>query len=160
MKEKDIDIIQSITLEDIYKNLFDAVEKDFKDHMNMLLQGVSNIRDRSMLIFYTQKVEDNYESAMILRPIEKWSKIYSEEQTGSYKLVVNNETFTFFFYPEGGIVDLVKAQIHEFKINRDPIILYKETETKKLDGFLKPISFVNIGKLVKVYCLLRTDLLL
>lgn len=113
----------------------------------MLLQGTDNIKDRSMKFFYTRRPKKSY-LEVLFKFIKNWSKLYSEEQTNSYKLNANDEEFSFyeFLHWKYQVSSLVKDQMQEFIIYRDPIILSKETATVQPEIFSKPVSFINIGK--------------
>lgn len=125
-----------MTVEDMYKNLSNPIEKAYKNQMDMLLRNASNMKDRSIMIFYTDRLKD-CDSKVLVGFIEKWWKIHSEEQTNSQKSYRNNEVcFSNPLNIIDSVISLVKDQMQEFVIYRDPIILSN----------LKPVFFVNIGK--------------
>ncbi|KAI7873625.1 uncharacterized protein EV154DRAFT_93162 [Mucor mucedo] len=143
LEKMEIDVLQSLTVEDIYKDLFASAEIEFMDKMQFLLQGVTERKDRLMIIFYQDELKYNFESLVLLKLIEKWSKTYSEEQADSYELIEKYEKLSFLFevqYRQDGLTDLVGNQMQEFNIRRDPIIISQDTTTEEPES----CYFVNI----------------
>lgn len=145
----EIDAIRSIDLDDIYRNIYDPLKKIFKDQMNVLLQGTSNLKNRFMLIFHTNRIKySSVSEVLLLECVKNGLKVYSKEQKNSYKLIAKKGTFEFSISLDE-VAELVKAQMDEFKMCRDPILLSEETKIDQSERSLNPVSFVNIGKLVK-----------
>lgn len=118
------------------------------DGINTLLQGTDNIKTRSLIISYTDCIENNNGSVAVLNLVEKWAKMYSEEQYGSYQLIANNEPFSYKFCVQEKLemlADLVRKQMQEFNMSRDPVIL-NEISTTECGSPPKSVIFFNIGK--------------
>lgn len=150
MKETENNAIQSITTEDIYDTLSDTVGKVFEDQMSMLLKYTSNVKSKSMIIFYTEKIESNCDSIGLLKLVEKWAIKYNQKQRNSYNLIGYYRHYIFHLISEEGIYKLVQNQIQEFYESRDPVILSKDTTTEQSECSSRPISFINIGRFTKL----------
>ncbi|KAG2208760.1 hypothetical protein INT47_007859 [Mucor saturninus] len=143
LKKIEIDVLQSLTVDDIYKDLYASAETEFMDKLQFLLLGVTERKDRLMIIFYQDELKHNFESVVILKLIEKWSKTYSEEQVDSFELIEKYEKLSFLFevqYRQDGLTDLVGNQMQEFNIRRDPIIISQDITTEEPES----CYFVNI----------------
>ncbi|KAI7873145.1 uncharacterized protein EV154DRAFT_102827 [Mucor mucedo] len=148
LKEKEIRAIQSITLEDILEHFSGPAEKVYGNEMEKFLAGTSNIKAKSMFIFYTKQTQSNPELLGLPMLIEKWAKTYSEKQIKSYDLMANNVIFRFDILDRNtrnfANIQLVRNQMLEFNMRRDPVILPNDTTIKTPGSCLKPIIFINI----------------
>ncbi|KAG2208763.1 hypothetical protein INT47_007862 [Mucor saturninus] len=132
-KKVDLYFIKTLTLEAILDDWFLTVKKSFMDGINTLLQGTDNIKTRSLIISYTDYFENNNGSVAVLKLVEKWAKMYSEEQYGSYQLIAINEAFSYRFCVQEKLemlAELVRKQMQEFNMSRDPVILTKNSTTE------------------------------
>lgn len=127
-----------MTLGDMYKNWFDPFEEVIRNQMDVLLQGMSKVKERSMRVLYSKRLRGVDSDYLLPTLILEWMYSYKSKRDGDFR-----PSFTFV---KEDIFDFVKAQMDKFIIYRDPIILPKETVTVQHESSLKPISFVNIGK--------------
>ncbi|KAI7869620.1 uncharacterized protein EV154DRAFT_556732 [Mucor mucedo] len=139
-KKEEIRAIRLLTLKDILDASSISAEKVFKSEMRKFLEGTSNIKTKSMLIFHTIEDNSNVNSVQFPALIEKWSKSFSEEQHKSF------ETIKALEYNSQDVANmqLVTNQMKEFSMRRNPVILPMENATEQSKNCLKPISFVNI----------------
>lgn len=126
-------------------------EKVFKNEMDKFLAGTSNIKTKSMLIFYTRQKQRVSQSSGLLILVEKWSKTYCKEQKKSFKLIENDGVHRFYMYNRHvSNINLVKNQMEEFNIRRHPTILPNETVIGQSKGCSRPIILINFGNLISV----------
>lgn len=123
--------------------------------MNIFFPRTSILKARSMVILYMNRLKNSYDSIVALELVEKWSRTYCEEQKKSFQLCTNVHGYSFELSLGEGISELVKTQILEFNIRRDPIIL--NAPITQSECSLKPASFINISKFIQYYYLLRTN---
>lgn len=87
---------------------------------------------------------------MFLGLIEMWSAMYSkEEKNGSYHLIGDGEEKSFNLnieHTQAGMTDLLKKQMQEFNMSREPIILPPMKINTEQEISSKSIYFFNIGK--------------
>ncbi|KAI7891700.1 uncharacterized protein EV154DRAFT_506933 [Mucor mucedo] len=146
LKESEIDDIQSITNVDIYKNVNGFTDNIFNYQMDILLQGTSNTKTRSMVIFDTEQVRDRCFSGILLNLIERWSETY-REQKKSYGLIAKGEAFNYSRLQSSGILDLIAYQMQVFNIRRAPVILSNNTAIEHSKRFSKSTILINIDML-------------
>ncbi|KAI7895810.1 uncharacterized protein EV154DRAFT_493846 [Mucor mucedo] len=150
LKKSEIDAIQAITREEVLENFFNSARKTFIDHMHVLLQCTSNVKTRSMIIFHSDQIAHNFITIDLLKRIENWSKTYGEEEKKSFfKLIRNGEKLSFNLdidHTQAGMASLLKTQMQDFNMSRDPIILpLMDAKTEQFQSSLKPIYFITIA---------------
>ncbi|KAI7893679.1 uncharacterized protein EV154DRAFT_600729 [Mucor mucedo] len=145
-----IDNIRQLTVENVFEDWFHSVVRYFMNGMKILFQGTDNIKARSLVIFFTEYIAYNGSLAVVLKLVEKWVKACSEEQDSPYKLIGKNQFFSYGFFVTTKIemVDvLVRKQMQDFDIRRDPFILPRNSSNEEYESCLKPDYFMNIDLL-------------
>ncbi|KAI7891455.1 uncharacterized protein EV154DRAFT_224847 [Mucor mucedo] len=139
----------SITLEDILEHFFGHAEKFFRNEVDELLVGTGNIAPRLLDIFYTSRIPKTFLSVGIILSADCCSKKYFRELKESVEIGYNSPIFEFFNYDnrQYAIEKLLENRMKEFNVRRNPVILPKETTMEEPKSCLKPIIFINIGKL-------------
>ncbi|KAG2195025.1 hypothetical protein INT47_005625 [Mucor saturninus] len=116
-----------------------SAEKFLRNEVDKLFAGMSNTVPRPLNIFYT---------------IDCWSRKYLEELRESYPLMkFLGVHWKFGLFDDrarrDAAIQLLKNRMEEFNVRRNPIILPNETTIEKPKSCLKPIIFINIGKLTR-----------
>ncbi|KAI7891448.1 uncharacterized protein EV154DRAFT_224681 [Mucor mucedo] len=142
----------SITLGDILEHFSGFVEKFFRNEVDKFLVGRSNIVPRSLDILRTSRIPKTFFALGLISSVGCWSKKYFSELKEFY---ISAELH--YGYPIFGLFDsytrieatkpLLNYRMEEFNVRRNPVILPKETTMEEPKSCLKPIVFINIGKL-------------
>ncbi|KAI7891462.1 uncharacterized protein EV154DRAFT_224922 [Mucor mucedo] len=142
----------SITLGDILEHFSGFVEKFFRNEVDKFLVGRSNIVPRQLDIFYTSRIPETFFAIGLISSFYCWSKKYFRELKESYisaELDDDPPMFVLFDYDHrtNAIEKLLNYRMEEFNVRRNPVILPNETTMEEPKSCLKPIIFINIGKL-------------
>ncbi|KAI7888093.1 uncharacterized protein EV154DRAFT_321732 [Mucor mucedo] len=143
---------KSITLGDILGHFSGFVEKLFRNEVDKFLVGRSNRVPRPLDIFYTSRIPETFLTLGIISSVNCWSKKYFRELNEFYisaELGDGSPIFQLSDYRSrrNAIEGLLLNRMEEFNVRRNPIILSNETTIEEPKSCLKPIIFINIGKL-------------
>ncbi|KAG2199839.1 hypothetical protein INT47_009452 [Mucor saturninus] len=151
LNRRKIDAMRSITMEDIFKHISVPAEKVFENESSKFLAGTSNIKIKSIFIFYTTRVNSISKALWLTPLLEKWTKQYKDELKSFPKLIGYRTCSVFCDIDDSArevtIKQLVANQMKEFNKRRNPVILPKEITIQQPKSWLKPIIFINIGKM-------------
>ncbi|KAI7891429.1 uncharacterized protein EV154DRAFT_224261 [Mucor mucedo] len=140
---------RSITLGDILEYFSSYAEKFFRNEVDKLLIGRSNIVPRPLDIFYTRRIPRTFLTLGIISSVNCWSKKYFRELKEFYisaELGGDFPIFELFYYRfrKYATQVLLENRMEEFNVRRNPIILPNETTMEEPKSCLNPIIFINI----------------
>ncbi|KAI7891358.1 uncharacterized protein EV154DRAFT_602497 [Mucor mucedo] len=143
---------ESITFKNILEHFSGFVEKFFRNEVDKFLVGTSNTVPRPLVIIYTSRIPHTCYAMGLMSSLERWSRKYYSELKESYisaELGDNSPIFELFDYDHrrDATQKLLENRMEEFNVRRNPVILPKETTMEEPKSCLKPIIFINIGKL-------------
>ncbi|KAI7867628.1 uncharacterized protein EV154DRAFT_582688 [Mucor mucedo] len=142
--------IRSLTLEDVFDDWFHSAVKIIENGINTLLQGTNNIKAKSLVCLCTDYFKENSILIVTRKLVEKWVKTYVEKQESLYKLIRTEKNCSYNFSAKDKMMTaamLVRRQMDDFNIYRDPIILPKDSLNGQYERTSKPVYFINIDLL-------------
>ncbi|KAG2208761.1 hypothetical protein INT47_007860 [Mucor saturninus] len=150
LRNTELNIIQALTLEDVFESLSDSVQENYNRGMGILLRERNNTRARRMLFVYGEGISNHHRSIVPLKAAEIWSKKFVEEQKNAYNLITNEDFPISSSYLQNkldGLEDLVKQILQDHNIDRDPIIIPKDKSAIPPDDSSRSVYFINIDLL-------------
>lgn len=146
LKQKEIENIKSITINDIYTDFPNDVKTILMDQISVLFQGTNGTKTTELVILFTEEYAEDNERLLLLKLIEKWLNEYGQKSK-VYELIThgNESSKVFSFRLElrmSGGEKLVQMKVIESNTFREPEILQRITKT----DMFTPVYFINIGE--------------